>query len=77
MVENGFRNEPTVQALPNEESEDSDVDSSDSDSDASIYEPEEAELGHQNREVQCEVRPRRQRQARYLPDSIPWGSLKL
>ena len=60
VVENGFKNEPTVQVLPNEESDDSDIDFSDSDSDASIFELGEAEPGHQNEEVHHEVRPRRQ-----------------
>ena len=85
MLENGFRNKPSVQVQvsPNSEGEDSDIDFSDSDSDASVYEPQEAEfenqaeLEDQENEVHREVRPRRQRQARYLPDSIPWGSLKI
>ena len=82
VVENGFKNVPTVQVLPNEEKEDSDEDFSDSDNDASIYETEEAEfeeqveLDNQNEVVHCEIHPRRQRQASYLPGSIPWGSLK-
>ena len=85
VVENGFRNQPTIQVpvSPNEESKDSDKDFSDSDSDASVYELQEAklenqaELGDQEGEFHREVWPRRQRQARYLPDSIPWGSLRI
>ena len=85
VVEKGFRNQPTVQeqVSPNEESEDSDEDFPDSDSGASVYETQEvefenpAELENQEGEVHRELRPRRQRQARYLPDSIPWGSLKI
>ena len=76
VVDNGFRNEPIPNATSDAESnssdselsEDSDYSYSDSDSSAN----DEVENGGLNRE-----RPRRQRQQRYLPGTIPWGALRV
>ena len=75
VVDNGFRNEPinpTSDAESNSSkgdiSEDSDYSYSDSDSGSD----DDVENGDLNRD-----RPRRQRQQRYLPDTIPWGALRV
>ena len=75
VVDNGFRNEPinpTSDAESNSSkgdiSEDSDYSYSDSDSGSD----DDVENGDLDRE-----RPRRQRQQRYLPDTIPWGALRV
>ena len=73
VVDNGFRNDPIQNLASDAESnssenylsEDSDYSYSDSDSGTD----DEVENGDLNRE-----RPRRQRQPRYLPDTIPWGA---
>ena len=76
VVDNGFRNEPIPDPTSDAESnssesdvsEDSDYSYSDSDSGADDH----VENGDLNRE-----RPRRQRQQRYLPDTIPRGALRV
>ncbi len=69
VIDNGFRNDriPNATSSESELSEDS-ADYSDSDSGADG----EVENDDLNRE-----RPRRQRQQRFLPDTIPWGALRI
>ena len=68
----GFEINPTQMHHPmqklSELSDDSDYSYSDSDSAAD----DEVENGALNRK-----RPRRQRQKRYLPNTIPWGALRV
>ena len=76
VVDNGFRNEPIPNPTSDAESNSSESDVSE-DSDYSYSDSDSGADDHVENGDLIRERPRRQRQQRYLPDTIPWGALRV
>ena len=82
VVDNGFKNE-----IPTDPIDDSDIVSaesdylfsSDSDSEYSVSTTDESvrDDDQDHEDTPEREQPRRERRFRYLPDTIPWGSLRI
>ena len=85
VVENGLPNKPTRKRRKKKPNVQSESEISESDSDVSIHELNDEETDNEEEDIvpdirpilPRDIRPRRQRQARYIPNAILWQSLHI